>query len=236
MDLKSFEAFKGNSIMKASSSFQNRSGVSSQGFSSSKPNIYNFDALWKGSVSNLMSSENITEDLIKESIKELENAMQESRKMLIDRDDEIAKLRLYIKNNDINEDDNYGKLADELKKSQETVALLECQIKELEQKNKIKELEQKNKTSITNTKTSITQEQKLQNFKNNIFECTCGCGLECKALIDLLEAKQTLQKTKDKYDILKRKVREFRKQAEINHKNALRLSAPPEEKTGCYIQ
>ncbi|XP_065652089.1 uncharacterized protein LOC105847611 [Hydra vulgaris] len=227
MDLKSFEAFKGNSIIKASSSFQNRNAVSSQGFSSCKPNIYNFDALWKGSVSNLMSSENITEDLIKESIKELENAMQESRRMLIDRDEEIAKLRLYIKNNDINEDDNYEKLADELKKSQETVALLECQIKELEQKNK---------TSITNIKTSITQEQKLKNLKNNIFECTCGCGFECKALIDLFEAKQTLQKTKEKYDILKRKVREFRKQAEINHKNALRLSAPPEEKTGCFIQ
>ena len=228
MDLKSFEAFKGHSIMKSSSSSQNRSSiVTSSGISVNKPNLYNFDALWKGSVSNLMSSENITEDLIKESIRELENAMQESRRMLIDRDDEIVKLRLYIKNNksELNEDEYYKKLANELKKSQETIVLLQCQVKELEQKQ----------SNNANIKTRPEPMQQL-NLKNNPLECTCECGSVCKALADLSETKRTLQTTKEKYDILKRKVREFRKQAEINHRNALRLSAVTEEKSGCYLQ
>jgi len=171
---------------------------------------YDFDELWRGSVSNLMSSENITEDLIKDSIKELENAMQESKRMLHERDVEIQKLRESMdklqKEKERDEDDKYPSILNDYKETQTRVMELECQLREL----------------------SVTHAQELQQLRANCSSeqlketgtegCTCACGNSCQALADLNETKKNLESARTKYENLKRKVREFRKQIELEQK------------------
>ncbi|XP_057309864.1 uncharacterized protein LOC130647874 [Hydractinia symbiolongicarpus] len=223
-----FDAFKGNSLVKSSSS-KSRNNFSRLNLHTSSKNLmekYTFDDLWRGSVSNLMSSENITEDLIKESIKELESAMQESKRMLTERDDEITRLREFIENNKLEKErhDNDDK-TEELEKLQKSIVELECEISELKIKHarELDAIQKQNSFSLPS------------NSRNDIPECTCYCGRVCKALHDLCETKKCLETTKAKYDNLKKRVREFRKQAE-DHRNASQLDYEEEKATSCAIQ
>ena len=221
MDLKEsrFDAFKGNPLVKPSLAKQrtnfNRMGLING--SGRNLNNYSFDALWKGSINNLMSSENLTQDLISESIKELENAMQESKRMLVDRDNEIVRLREIIENNKKHEEVDESKCSEhvleEFEKSQKQIIDLECEISRL----KVKHLTEIKELKETNQKSAFPPFR----TRDNKSECTCFCGSACKALNDLSETKKSLENTKSKYEGLKRKVREFRNQTELNHRNAL---------------
>lgn len=235
MDLKAettkpkFDAFQGNPLAKPTSqrkmgSSSNRSlsmGVVRKGSTLSiipEPQ-YNFDLMWKGSVSNLMSSENITEDLIKESINELELAMQESKRMLVERDNEILRLRAYIENNKLaaetasceSSKGNGNSLLQQLEESERRNSLLERQLREI-------------KLSHSQEIAQLKNEQKappiwhIEDIGNHP-ECTCYCGSVCKALRDLVETKQSLETTKSKYDNLKKRVKEFRRQAGLDQRN-----------------
>ena len=196
---KPFDAFhSSNSLIKSSSKHTSRSNGSKVGKLDA---TYDFDELWRGSVSNLMSSENITEDLIKDSIKELEGAMQESKRMLHERDIEIQKLRETMdrmkKEKEKSEDEKYPAILDDYKQTQARVMELECQLRQINQAH-AQEVEQ------------------LRSQSSNTKQLVCGAG--CQALEDLNETKRNLETTRMKYENLKRKVREFRKQIEQEQK------------------
>lgn len=225
-----FDAFQGNSLAKPNNKLQRRKTTSTVSLSTGVmkgstlkiPDQYNFDMMWKGSVSNLMSSENITEDLIKESIKELELAMQESKRMLVERDDEILRLREHIDNNKLaletsscpnssNISGGYGdgytqqSILKQLEESENRNALLEKRLHDVQ-------------LAHSQEITRLKNEQKAPPIwhiedvgSNSRPECTCHCGSVCKALHDLVETKQSLEHTKAKYDNLKKRVKEFRR-------------------------
>lgn len=211
-----FDAFHGNSLVKSSSKHNT---ATSKSTTTMKSNIslthfdhvgtYDFDELWRGSVSNLMSSDNITEDLIKDSIKELENAMQESKRMLHERDEEIQKLREAMDTlkaeREREEDEKYPSILNEYKETQTRVMELECQLRQINIAH-AHEVEQLRATCATQNKESGTE------------GCTCACGNGCQALADLNETKVHLETSRTKYENLKRKVREFRKQMEMEQK------------------
>lgn len=239
MDLRSskknqFDAFKGFSLTKTNSvnTGNSKMDLNRMALTNSKRGLnqaYDFDNAWKGSVSNLMSTENITEDLIKESIKELENAMNESKRMLAERDEEILRLREVIENNHCNEKMSFDdSIFEQYEKSQKRILELEKEIAQLKIKHS-KELEE--------SRRKLTQQnEKWSNqIKHGIPECTCYCGSVCQALNDLKEMKKTHEQTKNKYETLRRKVREFKKQAEENQQQILR-SHFEEEKSACVIQ
>ena len=212
-----FDAFKGNPLAKPVFAKQRQDIFNQSGFDK-----YNFDALWRGSVNNLLSSENITQDLITESIKELELAMQESKRMLAERDTEILRLREVIENNKKSEVVEENKDFSELfEKSQKRIVDLECEISEMKVKHS------KEKTELKTRQNHIFPP--LQRAQNNP---ECNCGSVCKSFQDLRETKQKFEEAKAKYENLKRKVREFRKQAEINE----RLNREEEKSSTCTIQ
>lgn len=232
MDLRAnkkqqFDAFSGNALVKPS---MRQNGPSKTNSNNKNFDIYNFDELWRGSVSNLMSSENITEDLIAESIKELENAMQESKRMLHERDTEIQRLRENIdklkQEREKGENEMYPNILNDYKASQTRVAELECQIREINMKHS---------TEIEQIKT--TQQHEQQQQQNSFPGCTCKCGLSCQAISDLNETKKNLETAKMKYDTLKRKVREFRKQMEMEQQEEEeRINSEGKNITGCTLQ
>ena len=206
-----FEAFKGNALQK--NPIQR---VKQQNFGSRRFNDvtqrYDFDAAWRGSVNNLMSSENITEDLVKESLKELEKAMQESKRMLVGRDDEIAQLRRQLEQAQMSNYEQLGQDEDilaHLEESQKRVLYLEKEMQKLKEEHQedMRQLKMKSSHDGNN-------EMREKSFP----ECTCYCGSVCKALSDLSDYKRKLDCTQKKYDNLKNRVKEFRKQAEIHHR------------------
>merc|ERR1712203_1001151 len=130
---------------------------------------YDFEELWRGSLTNLMSSDNITEDLIKDSLKELENAMQESKRMLHDRDEEIHKLRETIdkmkKEAEKEEDERYPTILKEYKETQTRVMELECQLRQINATH-AQQIEQ----------LTSAHAHQMQGTGAEVASCTCACG------------------------------------------------------------
>ena len=239
---KSFEAFQGNPLQKSStnktsqrqlrsSSIKIDGGGSMSQIVATKERLFDIDQMWRGSISNLKSSENITEDLIKESIQELEKAMSESKKMLQERDEEIARLRQFIENNKLggkgggsgrnfqqHEDDEEREREEEVRHSELLKQLQETQKRNSTLEKQIHKLELDHSSEIHDLKMKQNHQAPAiwhLDTPDSRPECTCYCGTVCKALRDLVEAREQLETTKTKYEGLKKRVREFRKQAEI---------------------
>ncbi|XP_066933717.1 uncharacterized protein [Clytia hemisphaerica] len=217
-----FEAFKGSPLQKSNAKSSKRQ-IQNGGGNKTFASLLDIDQMWRGSISNLKSSENITEDLIKESIKELEAAMSESKRMLVSRDEEIARLRLFIENNKLNgrADDEEQEREEEARHTELVKQLNETQIMNSKLEKKIHELELTHSKEMHRLKEENQSPPvwHLEEPSSKRPECTCYCGTVCKALKDLVEARDHLDKTKTKYDNLKKRVREFRQQAELEQKN-----------------
>jgi len=240
MDLRggkknNFDAFKGFSLSKQHLNTRSKTSVSRAALSGSQlhhlgqTSQYEFDSMWRGSISNLMSCENITESLVKETVQELENAMNESKRMLVERDTEIERLREVIENNRSTEDDTPPvvdpHLLQQLEDSHKQIVELEKQISNLKAEQS-RHIQEKRKN-----------DRHYSALNSGKVECTCYCGSVCKALVDLTELERNHEAIKIKYDTLKKKVREFRKHAEQQqqHENVLRDNYEG-EKTNCSIQ
>ena len=247
---KSFEAFQGNPLQKSGI---NKSSKRQLRSSSVKVNgtvterLFDIDQMWRGSISNLKSSENITEDLIKESILELEQAMGETKRMLQERDSEIVRLRQFIENNKMGGSGRSSQHDDDEKEKEEEVRHTEL-IKQLEETQKrnsslekqIHNLELNHSREIHDLKIQLNQTPALWNLDtpDSRPECTCYCGTVCKALKDLVDAREQLENTKTKYEGLKKRVREFRRQAEIQQNNRTLRQFPRDDErlSSCSIQ
>lgn len=257
MERSSDAAFQGNPLQKSntksSSKRQIRSstakvhGSSTTANSTTTERWFDIDQMWRGSISNLKSSENITEDLIKESIRDLEQAMGESKKMLQERDAEIARLRLFIDNNELGGRRGRSQEEEKEKEREEEVRHTEllAQLHETEKRNsslekQIHKLELDHSREIHDLKMQHNQTPAIWNLDtpDSRPECTCYCGTVCKALNDLVDSREQLEITKSKYEGLKKRVREFRRQTELQQKNqSLRqLSRDDERMTNCSIQ
>jgi len=249
-----FDAFQGHSLQKSTSTRGSRKLVRGNQFSlkgngnsvaapNSSPSWIDVDQMWRGSMSNLRSSENITEDLIKESIKDLESAMAESKRMLVERDDEIERLRAFIENNKLcagktSNDDEEGEerhfeLVNELRETQRENIKLSKMIHEMELNHSHEVASLKNKQQAP----PIWQLEDDTPLTNRP-ECTCYCGTVCKALRDLVEAREHLDSTKTKYENLKKRVKEFKRQTgmEQQNKSVHRVLRDEERISNCSIQ
>ena len=227
------------------SQFSVKGKVSTTSKVNPSPSWFDVDQMWRGSISNLKSSENITEDLIKESIKELESAMAESKRILVERDNEIARLRAFIENNklcsgsgkNLNDDND-----DEDKRHLELVKeLRETQKENIRLSKKIHELELNHSHEVASLK-NLQQAPPIWQLEattpTNRPECTCFCGTVCKALRDLVEAREHLESTKTKYENLKKRVKEFKRQAGVEQQNKSmhRMIRDEERMSNCSLQ
>lgn len=234
---KSFEAFQGNPLQKSSTNKTSKRQLRSSSIRidnndpmsqilGTKERLFDIDQMWRGSISNLKSSENITDDLIKESIQELEKAMSESKKMLQERDAEIARLRQFIENNklgggggrDSQQDDDEREKEEEVRHAELLKQLQETQKRNSTLEKQIHKLELDHSREIHDLKMQQNHQTPAiwhLDTPDSRPECTCYCGTVCKALRDLVDAREQLEITKTKYEGLKKRVREFRKQAEV---------------------
>eukprot|EP00112_Aurelia_sp_Birch-Aquarium-sp1_P021643 Seg588.4 transcript_id=Seg588.4/GoldUCD/mRNA.D3Y31 product="hypothetical protein" protein_id=Seg588.4/GoldUCD/D3Y31 len=194
--------------------------------------MLNLSSIWQGSITSLMSCENLNDDLIKEAMQELETALGESQKLLSERDQEIAELREALEESkqslhtDLNRQEG---LLDELENSQKRIMDLEHELTELRKKEQNKQTQ--NQAAILQT----------INVSDKSFpECTCYCGSVCNALREVGEVKKKLELTEQKYANLKKKIRERRKaEAEMHHQH--RSSNPhkltvADRSPGCVLQ
>jgi len=228
-----FDAFHSNSMLKSSSKYSSQSNgtnvTKTDTPTSSSHTSYDFEELWRGSVSNLlMSSDNLTEDLIKDSIAELENAMQESKRMLHERDDEIQKLRQQMDkmtaDKEIEDDEKYATILKDYRGTQERVMELECEIRQLKAK------EEANKLGVQGKGSGC------ENGRGTGDEENCHCGDGCQAVLDLNETKMKLEVVKTKYDNLKRKVRQFRKQIQLEQDDEKSFNMEGKNISSCTLQ
>ncbi len=207
----------------------NRATASEQLFAKFKESnsMMNISQVWNGSLSSLMSCDNLTENLVTESIKELEKALSESQRLLSERDKNILELRQALEDCKITmttDVDKQEKLLKELEKSHKKILDLENQLSE--QKRKGTEETKKNEKS----------NQQVINVSDTTYpECTCYCGSVCNALREINEVKRKLEQTEKKYTNLKRKIRERRKAEADAHRDSTRMTVN-ERSPGCIIQ
>lgn len=189
----------------------------------------NFSNVWNGSVTSLMSCENLTDNLVAETMKELESALSESNNLLSERDREITKLRKVIEDSKtcVQVVGKQEQLLQELESSQKRIIDLESELGELKRANQ-------NKAS---KEQSENLKMKLGNDLSDTSECTCYCGSVCNALREINAVKQKLEQTEHKYATIKRKIREKRKaDAEAaNHKHSQKVLVA-ERSPGCVLQ
>ena len=189
----------------------------------------NLSSIWQGSIASLMSCDNLTDDLVKEAMQELETALGESQKLLNDRDVEIAQLRQALQESkqsfstDLNKQ---GDVLDELEQSQKRIIDLETELRE----TKLNE-----EKSAKRAQAAILQSIHVGDAA--FPECTCYCGSMCNALREVGEVKKQLEKTETKYANLKKKIRERRKaEAEMSHQRHVHKLTVADRSPGCVIQ
>ena len=189
----------------------------------------NFSSIWQESMASLMSCDNITDDLVKEAMQELETALDESQRLLNDRDIEIAALRKALEeskqsfNTDLCKQEE---LLNELEKSQKRVLELESELRATKQKEQ---------SSATKAQAAILQTINVGGA--DFPECTCYCGSVCNALREVAEVKKKLEITETKYANLKKKIRERRKaEAEMNQHRHLHKLTVADRSPSCVIQ
>ncbi len=188
-------------------------------------NKLNFSHVWNGSLSSLMSCDNITESLVAESVKELEQALCESQNLLKERDNDITELRKQLQdckislNTDV---ERQEQLLKELKKSQQRVVDLENELSLQKSKEKVAKEAKPKIQSINVSDTAYT-------------ECTCYCGSVCNALREINDVKKRLEQTEHKYVTLKRKIREKRKIEVEAQRRSMNMTVN-ERAPGCVVQ
>ena len=189
----------------------------------------NFSSIWQGSIASLMSCDNITDDLVKEAMQELETALEESQKLLNDRDVEIMELRRALEDSkqSLNTDlSKQEELLDELEKSQKRVFELESELRATKQKEQ---------TNSNKAQAAILQTIHVSGAE--FPECTCYCGSVCNALREVGEVKKKLEMVETKYANLKKKIRERRKaEAEINQHRHIHKLTVADRSPSCVIQ
>ena len=185
------------------------------------------DSVWKGSLSSLVSTENLTEGLLKEAVQQLEKGLQDSQALLSQRDKEIEKLRQELETSkqavhvDLSKQEE---LLNELEESQKKVIELEDQISKL-------------KRQLADNVRKVAELRESDPDENGEFpECTCYCGSVCRALREVNDVKKQLETVERKYANLKQKIRERRKQAEAaQNRSSLRVTVS-ERAPGCVLQ
>ena len=189
----------------------------------------NFSSIWQGSIASLMSCDNITDDLVKEAMQELETALEESQKLLNDRDLEIIELRRVLEESkqslhmDLNKQEE---LLDELEKSQKRILELESELRATKHKEQ---------TNATKAQAAILQTIHVGGAE--FPECTCYCGSVCNALREVGELKKKLELIETKYANLKKKIRERRKaEAEMNQHRHVHKLTVADRSPSCCIQ
>ncbi|XP_065063652.1 uncharacterized protein LOC135690109 [Rhopilema esculentum] len=189
----------------------------------------NLSSIWQGSIASLMSCDNITDDLVKEAMQELETALTESQKLLSERDEEIAMLRGALestKQPQITDINRQAELLEELENSQKRIMELE---------NELSEIRKKEQRNLSKAQAAVLQ---TINVSDSTFpECTCYCGSVCNALRDVVEVKKKLEITEQKYSNLKKKIRERRKaEAEMYQQRNTHKLTVADRSPGCVLQ
>ena len=189
----------------------------------------NFSSIWQGSITSLMSCDNLTDDLVKEAMQELETALAESQKLLNARDTEIAELRRAL-------EDSQHSLNTDLSKQEELLEELEkSQKRILELDNELRKTKQNEQKTATKAQAAILQSIHVGDAA--FPECTCYCGSMCNALREVGEVKKKLEITETKYANLKKKIRERRKaEAEMHQHRHIHKLTVADRSPGCVIQ
>eukprot|EP00794_Sanderia_malayensis_P012183 gene12183-13440_t len=203
-------------------------------FKQNSSSMMNLNHVWNGSLSSLMSCDNLTENLIAESVKELEQALCDSQKILTERDREILDLRQALQDCKVTITTDFEKqnmLLKELEKSQQKILELETQVMKKNEETS-KNSEMKRELSEFGTK---EHQQSINVSDTSYPECTCYCGSVCNALREVNDVKGRLERTEHKYANLKRKIRERRKAELDAHRETTRMTVN-ERSPGCILQ
>lgn len=143
------------------------------------------------------SSSSTVDDLLRDTISELQKALYESKRLLSERDGEINALRSQVEDmRKSNTTCTSVAIEDEFKKSQLKVIDLEKIVQKLQKD-----------VSIQRSQRDDILKQTKENEATVNGGHTCYCGSICVAMKEVVDLKRKLHQTEQKYQHLKRNMR-----------------------------